>query len=102
MIAKIDECYRLGCNCYITKPLDFKKFTETLTRLVSSCRLFNSQKTKKRPPMFKTNESKSILIVEDDEIIAELIKEIIIEQGYVPYYKKKRSTKLLAGSRKPP
>jgi CheY-like chemotaxis protein len=30
---EIDECYRLGCNCYITKPLDFKKFTETLTRL---------------------------------------------------------------------
>lgn len=30
---EIDECYRLGCNCYITKPLDFKKFTETLKRL---------------------------------------------------------------------
>ena len=30
---EIEECYSLGCNCYITKPVDFIKFTETLKRL---------------------------------------------------------------------
>lgn len=30
---EIEECYSLGCNCYITKPVDFVKFTETLRRL---------------------------------------------------------------------
>lgn len=30
---EIAECYSLGCNCYITKPVDFIKFTETLKRL---------------------------------------------------------------------
>lgn len=30
---EIDECYRLGCNCYITKPVDFTKFSEVLKRL---------------------------------------------------------------------
>ena len=26
----IEECYRLGANCYIQKPVDFKKFNATL------------------------------------------------------------------------
>jgi CheY-like chemotaxis protein len=30
---EIDECYNLGCNCYVTKPVEFKAFTETLMRL---------------------------------------------------------------------
>ncbi len=30
---EIEECYLLGCNSYITKPLDFKKFVEMLKRL---------------------------------------------------------------------
>ena len=30
---EIEECYALGCNCYVTKPVEFKAFTETLTRL---------------------------------------------------------------------
>ena len=30
---EIEECYTLGCNCYVTKPVEFKAFTETLTRL---------------------------------------------------------------------
>lgn len=30
---EVDQCYQLGCNCYITKPIDFTKFTETLKRL---------------------------------------------------------------------
>jgi CheY-like chemotaxis protein len=30
---EIDECYDLGCNCYVTKPVDFDAFTETLNRL---------------------------------------------------------------------
>mgnify|MGYP001355723132 CR=1 FL=1 len=30
---EINECYQYGCNCYITKPLDFKKFADTLKRL---------------------------------------------------------------------
>ena len=30
---EIDECYHLGCNCYITKPVDFTRFAETLHRL---------------------------------------------------------------------
>jgi CheY-like chemotaxis protein len=30
---EVEACYRLGCNVYITKPVDFLKFTETLRRL---------------------------------------------------------------------
>jgi CheY-like chemotaxis protein len=30
---EVEACYRIGCNMYITKPVDFKKFTETLKRL---------------------------------------------------------------------
>jgi CheY-like chemotaxis protein len=30
---EIEECYELGCNCYVTKPVDFDSFTETLNRL---------------------------------------------------------------------
>lgn len=27
---EIETCYRLGCNLYITKPVDFMKFAQTL------------------------------------------------------------------------
>lgn len=30
---EVEECYRNGCNFYITKPIDFIKFTETLKQL---------------------------------------------------------------------
>jgi CheY-like chemotaxis protein len=30
---EIEECYVLGCNCYVTKPVEFAAFAETLTRL---------------------------------------------------------------------
>lgn len=30
---EVEACYRLGCNIYITKPVDFLKFAETLKRL---------------------------------------------------------------------
>jgi CheY-like chemotaxis protein len=30
---EIEKCYSLGCSCYITKPLDYKQFSETLIRL---------------------------------------------------------------------
>jgi len=30
---EIEECYNLGCNCYVTKPVEFRAFTETLKRL---------------------------------------------------------------------
>lgn len=30
---EIEKCYQLGCNVYITKPVDFVKFAETLQRL---------------------------------------------------------------------
>lgn len=30
---EVDACYKLGCNMYITKPVDFFRFTETLRRL---------------------------------------------------------------------
>jgi CheY-like chemotaxis protein len=30
---EVEACYKLGCNIYITKPVDFVKFTETLKRL---------------------------------------------------------------------
>lgn len=30
---EIEQCYQLGCNIYITKPVDFGKFAETLNRL---------------------------------------------------------------------
>jgi len=30
---EIETCYTLGCNMYITKPIDFNKFSETLKRL---------------------------------------------------------------------
>jgi len=30
---EVEKCYELGCNVYITKPVDFVKFAETLKRL---------------------------------------------------------------------
>jgi CheY-like chemotaxis protein len=30
---EIEACYKIGCNIYITKPVDFVKFSETLRRL---------------------------------------------------------------------
>ncbi len=30
---EVEKCYSLGCNIYITKPVDFVKFAETLKRL---------------------------------------------------------------------
>ncbi len=30
---EVDKCYALGCNIYVTKPVDFLKFAETLKRL---------------------------------------------------------------------
>ncbi len=30
---EVEKCYTLGCNIYVTKPVDFFKFAETLKRL---------------------------------------------------------------------
>jgi CheY-like chemotaxis protein len=30
---EIQNCYDLGCNCYVTKPVDYRKFSEILVRL---------------------------------------------------------------------
>ena len=30
---EVEHCYELGCSIYITKPVDFKQFTERLNRL---------------------------------------------------------------------
>ena len=30
---EIKKCYEFGCNCYITKPVEFSKLAETLKRL---------------------------------------------------------------------
>ncbi len=30
---EVEQCYELGCNVYITKPVDYIKFTSTLQRL---------------------------------------------------------------------
>lgn len=30
---EIQECYKLGCNSYITKPIEFQQFSETLKRI---------------------------------------------------------------------
>ena len=30
---EVDECYKLGCNMYITKPVQFAKFAEVLNRI---------------------------------------------------------------------
>ncbi|MDD4991423.1 MAG: response regulator [Paludibacter sp.] len=30
---EVEVCYKIGCNIYINKPVDFVKFTDTLKRL---------------------------------------------------------------------
>lgn len=30
---EVEACYQYGCNLYITKPIDFLKFAETLRRI---------------------------------------------------------------------
>jgi CheY-like chemotaxis protein len=29
----MEKCYQLGCNAYVTKPVSFQTFAETLKRL---------------------------------------------------------------------
>jgi len=31
--CEIQHCYELGCNCYVTKPVDYRQFSEILIRL---------------------------------------------------------------------
>ncbi len=31
--AEIEKCYHLGCNAYITKPVDYEQFSEAIHRL---------------------------------------------------------------------
>lgn len=31
--AEIERCYGLGCNAYITKPVDYERFSEAIQRL---------------------------------------------------------------------
>lgn len=33
--AEIDECYKIGCNCYLTKPVDYNKFVAIIKQLGS-------------------------------------------------------------------
>lgn len=30
---EIQNCYALGCSCYVTKPVDYQKFSDMLVRL---------------------------------------------------------------------
>ena len=30
---EVEQCYKLGCNAYVTKPVDFSKFATTLHNL---------------------------------------------------------------------
>jgi CheY-like chemotaxis protein len=30
---EVKECYELGCNSYVTKPVNYQQFAEALTRL---------------------------------------------------------------------
>lgn len=30
---EVETCYALGCSCYVTKPVDYEKFSQMLTRL---------------------------------------------------------------------
>jgi len=30
---EVEQCYKIGCNIYITKPVDFGQFAETLKRI---------------------------------------------------------------------
>jgi CheY-like chemotaxis protein len=30
---EVQNCYQLGCNCYVTKPIEFEQFTSVLKQL---------------------------------------------------------------------
>lgn len=30
---EVDRCHELGCSCYLTKPVDYSQFAETINRL---------------------------------------------------------------------
>lgn len=30
---EVDNCHKLGCSVYITKPLDYEKFTDAIRKL---------------------------------------------------------------------
>ena len=32
-VQEINRCYELGCNVYITKPVEYERFTEAIARL---------------------------------------------------------------------
>ena len=31
--SEVEACYQLGCNCYVTKPIDYTRFSEALRTL---------------------------------------------------------------------
>jgi len=42
---EIDECYRLGCSCYVSKPLDPQQFSETLRRIGAFIMVMSAART---------------------------------------------------------
>jgi CheY-like chemotaxis protein len=46
---EIQTCYRLGCNCYIAKPVDFDRFAEVLRQLGRLLMMIQVPKLKSEP-----------------------------------------------------
>jgi PAS domain S-box-containing protein len=60
---EVEQCYQLGCSVYITKPIDFSRFAETLHRLglfVQIVKIITTQ----FPP--QKGKLMTILIIDDD------------------------------------
>lgn len=47
---EIQGCYDLGCNCYITKPLEFDRFVNALRQLGMFLLLMQLPELSKQPP----------------------------------------------------
>ncbi|MCH8286777.1 PAS domain S-box protein [candidate division KSB1 bacterium] len=72
---EINRCYRLGCNVFITKPVDYSQFADAITKLglfVLIVKLSNGE----------FDASVCLLYMEDDPGIANLCKKYLERKDY--------------------
>lgn len=81
---EVEECYRRGCNAYLTKPVSLVGFSESIARLGAFLQVLRVAKVGASGgslPGTNAPEGFLTLLVEDDPGIAELMRTILDDMG---------------------